>query len=178
MRLTREVLRPPGAPLWRLACEEQVDQFCSLYPDGAEPTVEVLTECLAAELDVWWLLRLLQPRALVMWACTVADPDEACEHLRPARRYAAGEDVPLAVLLEARAAASAAWAAEAEAAWAAAAAAAWAAAAAAAAARAAERAAPEWAARAAALSAERAARENTKPPDLIALTHKAVGEYK
>ena len=35
-----------------------------------------------------------------------------------------------------------------------------------------------WAAAWAARAAARAARENTKPPDLIALTHKAVGEYK
>lgn len=145
MRLTREVLRPPGTAPWRTACAMQVDRFCALYPGGAEPTIEVLTE-LHEEGLVWWLLRLLSLRGstgVVAFAVWCADPDGTHPHLDPARRWISGEDVPIAELRAEAAAAAAVNAASAEA-WAAqaalsaAAADAWAAVAAAAAAMAAQ----------------------------------------
>jgi hypothetical protein len=80
MRLTYELLCKHGA------CEPQRDEFRRLYPDGCEPTVDVLTAlansgytpgCL---LDVFWLVRLLpeegpgSARAFALWCAEQVAP--------------------------------------------------------------------------------------------------------
>mgnify|MGYP006957755682 CR=1 FL=1 len=57
----------------RSACGSQLREFTRLYPDGVEPTVEVLTELASRDLDVLWLARLLpiegpgSSRSFALW---------------------------------------------------------------------------------------------------------------
>lgn len=53
MKITKDLL------LWHEACGWQVARFSELYPDGAEPTVDVVFDIAAEGLDAWWLWRLL-----------------------------------------------------------------------------------------------------------------------
>ena len=67
MLITAELLEQHGV------CAEQVAAVRLLWPNGAEPTVEVLAEAAAEGLDPWWLWHLLPAegpgsrRAYALW---------------------------------------------------------------------------------------------------------------
>ena len=58
MKITRKLLWEHGA------CRGQVREFHRLYPNGCEPTIEVLFDLAAEGLDAWWLQRLLPAEGL------------------------------------------------------------------------------------------------------------------
>ena len=58
MKITRKLLWEHGA------CRVQVKKFHKLYPNGCEPTIEVLFDLAAEGLDAWWLQRLLPAEGL------------------------------------------------------------------------------------------------------------------
>ncbi len=82
MRITAELLRRHGA------CKEQCATVATLWPDGAVPTIDALTEAAANGLDPWWLWRLLPAegpgsrRAYALWCA------EQVAHLCSAPRVA------------------------------------------------------------------------------------------
>jgi hypothetical protein len=114
MKITADLLRKHGA------CDDppdcQVARFAALWPDGAEPTVEALTEAAACGLDVWWLVRVLplhDQRRYAWWCASqvayLTDDQRVHDCLATVRR--AVEEPGSVAAAELRAAEAAAWAA-------------------------------------------------------------------
>jgi hypothetical protein len=131
MRITYELLKAQTPP----ACDDQANEFRTLFPDGCEPTVENLMFLANHEwmpgqlLDVFWLIRLLPEegpgsmRAFALWCAEeiapLCDDQRVRDCLSVVRRRV---DAPgTCTDAELDAARDAAW----DAAWAAAGAAAW-----------------------------------------------------
>lgn len=110
MLITTELLKKHNAHI------NQVALFASLYPDGLEPSVAMLSEAAAAGLNVWWTWHLLpaegpgSQRAYALWCAEqvahLSDDQRVHDCLAVVRRMVAGEPVS-----ETERAGAAAWAA-------------------------------------------------------------------